>query len=281
MRYPSNDMGKLRQARERVRPVSDRSLPHDRKSDIKLLQQYCETRDIRLRHALVLRNQHLVYLVAKQYADRGEPLEDLIQVGNIGLIKAIERYDPSKGVALSTYASATILGEVQRYFRDKCWRIKVPRDVVERYVSMRRAKQLLSNKLGRCPTIAELAENLGVTTEAVLEAMEMGQGYNPPSLDEAMGPDSDITFAANIGQPDEQLETLVEYAPLYSAIDRLSEREKDVLERYYGEQLSQVEIAKRVGVSQMQISRLHRKALNSIAAYMRSCTDERRNDDGT
>src|SRR5579863_1714781 len=171
----------------------------------------------RLRDELVVAHLNLVRYLAVKFANRGEALDDLIQVGTVGLLKAIDRFDLDRGVEFTTYATPTIVGEIKRYFRDKGWAVKVPRRLQELNLAVNRAIEKLTVKLGHSPTVAELAANLGATEEEILEAQELGAAYNLLSLDTELGGESDKksqTLADYIGQTDAGLELLEDKANL-------------------------------------------------------------------
>ncbi len=156
-----------------------------------LFRQYARSRDTRIRERLVAMHQNLVRFLAGKFANRGEPLEDLVQVGTIGLINAVDRYDAGRGTKFSTYATPTIVGEIRRYFRDKAWSLKVPRRLQELNQAANKAVDVLSVKLGRSPTVAEIAEVIGASEEETLEAMELGNAYDTVSLDSRMSTESE------------------------------------------------------------------------------------------
>ena len=221
----------------------------------------------RLRDDLVVAYLNLVRYLAVKFANRGEALEDLIQVGTLGLIKAIDRFDASRGVEFTTYATPTIVGEIKRHFRDKGWAVKVPRRLQELNLAVNRAIEKLAVDLGHSPTVAELAKRLGVSEEEILEAQELGQAYNLLSLDTEVGGEgekSTQTLADYIGEHDPQLLNLEDRANLERAFAVLTGRERIILFLRFYESVSQTEIAKRLNVSQMHVSRLQQKALEKL-----------------
>jgi len=220
-----------------------------------------------LRSDLIVGHLNLVRYLAVKFANRGESLDDLIQVGTVGLLKAIDRFDLERGVEFTTYATPTIVGEIKRYFRDKGWAVKVPRRLQELNLAVNRAIEKLTVKLGHSPTVAELAANLGATAEEVLEAQELGAAYNLLSLDTELGGENDKksqTLADYIGQTDAGLELLEDKANLERAFDVLTGRERIILYLRFYENVSQTEIAKRLSVSQMHVSRLQQRALEKL-----------------
>jgi len=224
-----------------------------------------------VRDELVVAHLNLVRYLAVKFANRGEALEDLIQVGTLGLIKAIDRFDAERGVEFTTYATPTIVGEIKRYFRDKGWAVKVPRRLQELNLAVNRAIEKLAVELGHSPTVAELAKQLGASEEEILEAQELGQAYNLLSLDTEVSGEGDKgaqTLADYIGKHDPQLLNLEDRANLEKAFDVLTRRERIILFLRFYESVSQTEIAKRLNVSQMHVSRLQQKALEKLRAAL-------------
>jgi RNA polymerase sigma-B factor len=224
-----------------------------------------------LRDDLVVAYLNLVRYLAVKFANRGEALEDLIQVGTLGLIKAIDRFDAARGVEFTTYATPTIVGEIKRHFRDKGWAVKVPRRLQELNLAVNRAIEKLAVDLGHSPTVAELAAHLSVSEEDILEAQELGQAYNLLSLDTEVGGEGEKsrqTLADYIGEHDPQLLKLEDRANLERAFDVLTGRERIILYLRFYESVSQTEIAKRLNVSQMHVSRLQQKALEKLRAAL-------------
>ena len=225
-----------------------------------------------LRDELVVAHLNLVRFLAVKFANRGEALDDLMQVGTLGLLKAIDRFDLERGVEFTTYATPTIVGEIKRYFRDKGWAVKVPRRLQELNLSVNRASEKLTSSLGHSPTVAELASHLGAREEDILEAQELGQAYNLLSLDTEVSGDGDKkshTLAEYVGQDDPGLELLEDRANLERAFTVLSRRERIILFLRFYESVSQTEIAKRLNVSQMHVSRLQQRALEKLRTAMR------------
>jgi RNA polymerase sigma-B factor len=225
----------------------------------------------RLRDELVVAHLNLVRFLAVKFANRGEALDDLIQVGTVGLLKAIDRFDLGRGVEFTTYATPTIVGEIKRYFRDKGWAVKVPRRLQELNLTVNRTIEKLTAKLGHSPTVAELAEHLNASQEDILEALELGQAYNLLSLDTEVTGEGDKrshTLADYVGQEDPGLELLEDRANLERAFTVLSRRERIILFLRFYESVSQTEIAKRLNVSQMHVSRLQQKALDKLRQVM-------------
>lgn len=220
-----------------------------------------------LREDLAVTHQSLVRYLAAKFVNRGEAFDDLVQVGNLGLVKAIDRFDPARGVEFTTYATPTIVGEIKRHFRDKGWAVKVPRRLQELNLAVNRAIERLTVDRGRAPTVAELAEHLEATPEEVIEAQELGGAYNLISLDsEPLGESEHANqkLADYVGELDAGIELLEDRANLEQAFKVLSGRERIVVYLRYFEHLSQSEVARRLGVSQMHVSRLQQKALDKL-----------------
>jgi RNA polymerase sigma-B factor len=220
-----------------------------------------------LREELVVAHLNLVRFLAMKFVNRGEPLDDLVQVGTLGLLKAIDRFDTERGVEFTTYATPTIVGEIKRHFRDKGWAVKVPRRLQELNQSVNRSIDALAIELGRSPTVAELAEKLNASEEEILEAQELGQAYNLLSLDSEVGGDGDKksqTLADTVGMTDAGMELLEDRANLERAFHVLTGRERVIIYLRFYESVSQTEIAARLQVSQMHVSRLQAKALEKL-----------------
>jgi RNA polymerase sigma-B factor len=232
-----------------------------------LFKRYHKTRDPAAREELALAHGNLAVYLARRFSDRGEPLEDIIQVAQIGLLKAVDRYDPARGIEFTTYATPTIVGEIKRHFRDKLWAIHVPRRLREFNYTLMRAVEELSQRIGRSPTIPEIAEAMGASFDEVLEAMEVGRAYSPVSLD-AEGPEGDEDHAVSlreaIGAEDQALEHLEDHATLEWALSTLPERPREIVRLRFFEDLSQAEIARRLEISQMHVSRILREALTRL-----------------
>ncbi len=199
--------------------------------------------------------------LARRYSGRGEALEDIEQVGAIGLLKAIDRYELSRDVALTTYATPNVVGEIKRHFRDKGWAIRIPRGLQELNAKMSATVERLTGRLGRSPTISEIAVELEATPEQVLEAMEAGSAYSPASLSAGGGNEGELDPMETIGSLDEEYERSEQRASLQPALRALPDREREILRMRFEEGMTQTEIAEQVGVSQMHVSRLIRKSL--------------------
>lgn len=234
-----------------------------------LFARLAETGDPAYRDALATLHLPLVEYLAKRFKDRGEPLEDLIQVGSVGLLKAVDRFDLDRGVEFSTYATPTIVGELKRYFRDKGWAIRVPRRLQELSLRLNKILAQLTQDLGRAPTVKEMAQYANVSEDEVLEALESGQAYSTMSLDAPSGEENDAPMRIDrIGDEDLRLDNLEYFASLAPLIEQLPERERAILYlRFFGGK-TQSQIAEQVGISQMHVSRLLARILSFLRQGM-------------
>ncbi|MCW3001207.1 MAG: SigB/SigF/SigG family polymerase sigma factor [Conexibacter sp.] len=239
--------------------------PH---TDAQLLVSYAETGDPRLREALVERFLPLARSIAKRYRKAEEPFDDLLQVASLGLLKAIDRFDPARGIAFSSFAVPTIVGELRRHFRDRCWSVRPPRELQERALEVDKYRTELTTRLGRSPSVRELGQALELADEQVLEALQAQQGMRAASLDAPRGggDDNDATLADAHGATDPELTRAEHRATLARLFERLDEREQRVLRLRFEEDLTQEQIGQLVGVSQMQVSRIIRGAVAKLAA---------------
>ena len=232
-----------------------------------LLRKYHEEGDLAAREKLIEQYMSLVRSLARRYSYRGEQLEDLVQIGAIGLIKAIDRFDLDRGVELTTYATPNIIGEIKRHFRDKGWSVRVPRGLQELNVQLSRLVESLTVQLGRSPTIPELAKAAGVEEESVLEALESGRAYSSLSLSVGSGGgdgDEDLDPMESIGTEEHQFEVSEDRAVLAPGFRVLDDRERKILQLRFFDGLTQSQIAQQVGISQMHVSRLIRRSLEKI-----------------
>lgn len=223
-----------------------------------------DTEKLEHRERLVGQFIGLVEFLARRFRNRGEPLEDLVQVGTIGLLKAIDRFDLDREVEFSTYATPTIVGELKRHFRDKGWAVRVPRRLQELHLELTKVVSTLGQEIGRSPTPKEIAEYAGLTEEQVLEGLEIAQAYNSASLDAPIDTDDGggkTTFADQLGGEDEQLENLEYRASLAPEMEKLPERERNILYLRFYKGMTQSEIAERLDISQMHVSRLLNRTL--------------------
>ena len=239
----------------------------DRDKTREWFADYAASHDPGIREELVVAHLNLVRYLAVRFANRGESIDDLIQVGTVGLIKAIDRFDNERGVEFTTYATPTIIGEIKRHFRDKGWSVKVPRRLQELNLAVNRAVETLALELGRSVTVSDLAARLGSSVEDIIESQELGQAYNVLSLDTELAAEGEArsaTLLDYVGAHDEALELFENKANLEAAIHVLDPRERVIVYLRFYENLSQTEIAKRLNVSQMHVSRLQARALAKL-----------------
>ncbi|HLM35285.1 MAG TPA: SigB/SigF/SigG family RNA polymerase sigma factor [Gaiellaceae bacterium] len=231
--------------------------------DRRLLVRYHREGDPAAREQLVERFLPLARQLARRYQRGGEQLDDLIQVASLGLLKAIDRFDPGRETAFSSFAVPTILGELKRHFRDKGWSVRVPRDLQEMAVRVDRIADEMSREIGRAPTPGEIAERTGTSLEQVLEAREASAAYRAVSLDRPRSEDEEEgdSFADAVGAEDPGFGHAEDAATVDRLMRVLSEREREVLRLRFEEDLTQSEIGQRVGVSQMHVSRLIRQSI--------------------
>jgi RNA polymerase sigma-70 factor (sigma-B/F/G subfamily) len=203
--------------------------------------------------------------LARRFGGNGEPIADLAQVAALGLVKAVDGFDPARGIEFATYATPTIVGELKRYFRDRSFGIRLPRRLQELRLAVNRGREELTQLLGRSPTIHDLADHLGMGEEQVIEVLEAGQSSRPLSLDSpVLAGEEDLTLADTVGADDPEFTTVDYHESLHVLLARLPEREQKIISlRFYGN-LTQVEIAEKVGLSQMHVSRLLRQSLNFL-----------------
>ena len=234
-----------------------------RLEDRRLLVRYHREGDPAAREQLVTRFLPLARQLARRYQRGGEQLDDLVQVASLGLLKAIDRFDPARETAFSSFAVPTILGELKRHFRDKGWSVRVPRDLQELSVKVDRVADDMSRTLGRIPTPAELAAETGTSLEQVLEAREASAAYRAVSLDRPRTEDEEDgdSYADAVGDDDPGYHLAEASATVQRLMRVLSEREREVLRLRFEEDLTQSEIGSRVGVSQMHVSRLIRQSI--------------------
>ena len=236
-----------------------------RAGDRDLLRAYHDGGDLAAREQLIERYMSLVRSLARRYSYRGEQLDDLVQIGAIGLIKAIDRFDVERGVELTTYATPNIIGEIKRHFRDRSWSVRVPRGLQELNVKLSKLVDQLTVQLGRSPTISELAKAASVGEEEVLEALESGRAYSSVSLSVGgAGEDEDVDPMETIGAIEHEYEVSEDRALLEPGFRVLDERERKILHLRFFEGLTQSQIAQQIGISQMHVSRLIRRSLEKI-----------------
>jgi RNA polymerase sigma-B factor len=248
----------------RRRTACDRA--HARETERQLLVRYHLEGDIAAREELVERFLPLARDLALRYSYTDEPFDDLLQVASLGLIKAIDRFEPGRGTKFTSYAAPTILGELKRHFRDKGWSLHVPRDLQERTLAVSRETEALSKRLGRSPKVREVAAALGCSVEEVLEAQEAAGSYEAASLDAPAARDDEesATLVDLLGDVDSAYELVEDRQAIASTWQALPEVERKVLELRFMNDLTQREIGERIGYSQMHVSRLLRRALTRL-----------------
>ncbi len=246
--------------------MAPRGLP--RLSDEELLETYHVDRDPRAREELVKRFLPFARKLALRYVHSREPLDDLVQVASVGLLNAIERFEPGRGKKFTSFAAPTIVGELKRHFRDKGWTVHVPRDLQERALAVSRHTERLSAVLGRSPTLDELAEALACTIEQVMEAIDAAHNYHPASLDAPVTHDGEdrCALAETLGDEDGGFELAEHRQALAARWSTLSEVEREVLSLRLVCELTQREISQRIGCSQMHVSRLLRRSMTRLEA---------------
>jgi RNA polymerase sigma-B factor len=223
-----------------------------------------ETEAAGVRSELVELHLPLAEYLARRFGNRGEPHEDLVQVATIGLIKAIDRFDLERGVAFSTYATPTIVGEIKRHFRDRGWTIRVPRRLQEIQAVINQAVSDLGQELGRSPTVAELAKRAGMSEEEILEGLESANAYSPLSLD-APDPSGEVgAVIEQLGDYDDALDAVVDRETVKPLLDKLDARAKRILLLRFFRNMTQSQIAEELGISQMHVSRLLSRTLSDL-----------------
>jgi RNA polymerase sigma-B factor len=229
-----------------------------------LFERWRRRRDREARDELIARFLPLARKLARRYAQSSEPYDDLVQVASLGLVKAVERFDPDRGFAFTSFAVPTIVGELKRYFRDTGWAIHVDRGAQERARKINEARQAISARTGRPPRVDELAQYLELSEEEVLDGLQVAEAYGTVSLDAPVAGEEDASRLDAIGDEDQRLGLVDAQMTIFAAAKHLPQREREILYLRFGEDLTQSEIAERVGVSQMQVSRLLRRSLHRL-----------------
>ena len=229
-----------------------------------LLVAYHRDGDESAREQALVELMPLVRALASRYAGRGEPIEDLVQVGSIGLIKAVDRFDVDRGVDIASYAVPTIVGEIRRHFRDKAWAMHVPRRLKELSLRLSRTLDQLTTELGRSPTIAELAAAAGVDEEDAIDALDSMNAYSTRSLHAPFDDSSDDSLSERLGVDELGYAEVEEGSIVSAGLDALDERERQIVELRFFHELTQSQIASEIGISQMHVSRLLRRALATM-----------------
>lgn len=238
----------------------------DKEKTHELFLRYKEEGDVEAREKLVMSHMNLVRFLANKFKNRGEPLDDLIQVGYLGLLKAIDRFDPSRGLEFTTYATPTIMGEIKRHFRDKGWSVRVPRRLQELSAKVNQATDVLTTELQRSPKIEEIAEYLDASVDEVLEAMESSSAYSSVPLEGTGNNDNDDAPSVldRYATEDSALNFTDDRLIIQEALKGFSPREREVIDLRFLQGMTQIEIAEQLGISQVQVSRLLRRTLKKI-----------------
>lgn len=238
----------------------------DKEKTHELFRRYKEEGDVEEREKLVMSHMNLVRFLANKFKNRGEPLDDLIQVGYLGLLKAIDRFDPSRGLEFTTYATPTIMGEIKRHFRDKGWSVRVPRRLQELSAKVNQATDVLTTELQRSPKIEEIAEYLDASVDEVLEAMESSSAYSSVPLEGTGNNDNDDAPSVldRYATEDSALNFTDDRLIIEEALKGFSPREREVIDLRFLQGMTQIEIAEQLGISQVQVSRLLRRTLKKI-----------------
>jgi RNA polymerase sigma-B factor len=237
--------------------TADDRCESDAADESKILEQFREfrhTQDRTTRNRLVEAHMSLARTLARRFANRNEPLDDLEQVATLGMLKAVERFDPDRGIPFAAFAVPTVVGELRRHFRDRGWMVRVPRRLQDLHLRIGPVVSDLSQQLGRSPTIGEIADAAGVRDEDVLEALDAGNRYRPAPLD----------VGVTISRTDSDLASVDDRATLLSLLRGLSERAQRVVYMRYFEDMTQAEIADAIGVSQMHVSRILTRSLETL-----------------
>jgi RNA polymerase sigma-B factor len=230
-------------------------------------REYRRTGDRKIRNALVEAHRSFGFACARRFSGRGEPLDDLVQVAQLGVLKAVERFDPERGSSFRAFASPTVMGELRRHFRDRTWSLGVPRRLKDLHVSLARAVDHLSQTLGHRPTVDELADYLDISTDEVLEALDAGSSYRADSLTPS-DPDDEDLFARVLGAPDDDLVDADARITLRKVVASLGPRERTIVYLRFYRALTQQEIADQLGISQVHVSRLLRASLEELKAAL-------------
>ncbi len=230
--------------------------------------EYRRTRSRVVRNELIETHRGFAEYLARRFTDRGEPLDDLRQVALVGLLKAVERFEPERGLSFTTFAGPTIVGELKRHFRDRTWSVRVPRRLQELSLRIERSRAELGHRLGRAPKPAEIAAALDVSEEQILEGMEAATLYRVGSLDVPASDRGEATAGDRVGMNDSELSLVEDRAVVRTVMAALPARERQIVYLRFFEGLTQAEIAERVGVSQMHVSRLLTRSLDALGEQL-------------
>jgi RNA polymerase sigma-B factor len=251
------------------RPRAGREVEPDAATLSAWFEEYHRTGDRRLRNQLVEAHQHIADFFSKRYSNRGVPRDDLRQTALLAILRAVERFDPRMGVSFGTFASRTVDGELKRYFRDRTWSVRPPRQAQELHLVVRRTEESLAQSLGRSPTVLELAKEIGAEPERILEAMEAGLAHEATSLDQpANGDTSSEGSPRAVGRSDPRFGHVEMEVVIGELLADLDEREQQVVFMRFYENRTQSEIAEAIGVSQSYLSRILRKVFAQLRAQL-------------
>ncbi len=261
---PSDGVLERRRLRQAARASNSRKA-WDKERTRELFRLYKEEGDLSARDQLIENHLNLVRYLAAKFKNRGEPIDDLVQVGSVGLIKAIDRFDPDRGLEFTTFATPTIMGEIKRHFRDKGWSVRVPRRLQELSAKVNQATDELTCELNRTPTVEEIAQRLETSVDEVLEAMESSSAYNSVSLEGGNSDDEESPSVIDrFGSEDASLISSDDRMVIDDVVATFSPREQEAIHMRFEEGLTQAEIAEKLGISQVQVSRLLRRALTRV-----------------
>jgi RNA polymerase sigma-B factor len=263
----SSDEQREERRRQRAkRPPREGKAAWDKERTRELFRLYKEEGDEEAREQLIVSHLNLVRFLASKFKNRGEPIEDLMQVGTIGLIKAIDRFDPARGLEFTTFATPTIMGEIKRHFRDKGWSVRVPRRLQELSAKVNQTTDDLTRELQRPPSVAEVAERLGASVDEVLEAMESSSAYSSVPLEGAgQNADDDApSIIDHYATEDDDLAASDDRIVIEDAMSEFTPREQEIVNMRFQQGMTQVEIAQKLGISQVQVSRMLRKVLKQV-----------------
>jgi RNA polymerase sigma-B factor len=235
-----------------------------------LFEKYARERDVEVRNEIVKKHMYLAEIISRKFLNRGVDFDDIYQVACVALIKAVERFNPSKGFKFASFATPTIIGEIKRYFRDKSSAIRMPRRIYETYQKVNLAKDRLMQELGRTPNAGEIADYLNIGTETVLEIIESWNAFNLQSFDRNAYEEDDIKLYETIGDMDPTYERIENKDFLEKSLDKFNAAEREFINLRYFKRKTQKEIADRMGVSQMYVSRLERKILERFRSMLKS-----------
>lgn len=226
-----------------------------------LFEKLRNSQSVEVRNEIVKKHLYLAEIISKKFVNRGVEYEDIYQVASIALIKAVERFDPDKGVKFTSFATPTLIGEIKRFFRDKASVIRIPRRIYEVYQKVSHARETLTHELSRPPKIEEIAKYIGISEEAVLEIIESNNAYNMQSFDQNVYADDDLELHETIGEEDTTFEKIENRDFLSKSLDKFNDAERAFIEMRYFNNKTQKEIAEKIGVSQMYVSRMEKKVL--------------------